>query len=326
VSKVLVTGATGFTGRALCRRLIADGEQVVAIVRPTSKTDEVRAMGVECRSLDIRDSSEVMDSLAGIGVVYHLAAAYRAELADRGEFRRVNVDATRNLLEAARRHGVKRFVHCSTVGVQGRIDDPPAAEDYRCKPADHYQESKFEGELLARNYFADGLPGCVVRPVGIYGPRDTRFFKLFRAVAGGYFVMIGNGRTLYHLTYIDDLVEGIVLASRKPEAIGEVFTIAGAEYTTIKELVGLLADVLQKPHPRWRIPFWPVYGAAVLCDTLCRPFGISPPLYPRRVEFFHHDRAFAIEKARRLLGYEPKVGLRDGLALTAEWYRAQGLL
>ena len=326
MARVLVTGATGFTGQALCRRLVGDGEQVVALVRPTSKTDELRSMGVECRKLDIRNPNEVVDGLSGIGVVYHLAAAYRAELADRAEFERVNVDATRNLLEGAKRHKVKRFVHCSTVGVQGRIDDPPAAEDYRCKPTDHYQESKLEGELLARKYFQDGIPGCVVRPVGIYGPRDTRFLKLFRAVGGGYFVMIGGGKTLYHLTYIEDLVEGIVLAGRRQEAIGEVFTIAGPEYTTIRELVVLLADVLQKPHPRWRVPFWPVYGAAVACDAMCRPFGISPPLYPRRVEFFHHDRAFTIAKARRLLGYEPKVALRDGLALTAEWYRGQGLL
>jgi len=326
VGKILVTGATGFTGQALCRRLVADGEQVAAIVRPTSKTDELRAMGVDCRSLDIRNSEEAMDNLSGIEMVYHLAAAYRAEHADRAEFGRVNVGATRNLLEGAKRHRVKRFVHCSTVGVQGRIDDPPAAEDYRCKPTDHYQESKLEGELVARKYFREGIPGCVVRPVGIYGPRDTRFLKLFRAVASGYFVMIGGGKTLYHLTYIDDLVEGIVLAGHRSEAIGEVFTIAGPEYTTIRELVDLLADILQKPRPRWRVPFWPVYAAAVACDALCRPLGISPPLYPRRVEFFHHDRAFTIAKARRLLGYEPKAGLRDGLTRTAEWYRGQGLL
>ena len=138
--------------------------------------------------------------------------------------------------------------------------------------------------------------------------------------------MIGRGTTLYHMTHIDDLVEGIVLACRRPEALGEVFTIAGDTYTTIRELVNTIAEVLGKPYPKWQIPFPPVYAVAVLCDLFCRPLRISPPIYPRRVEFFHLDRAFRIDKARRLLGYEPKVALRDGLALTAEWYRAQALI
>jgi nucleoside-diphosphate-sugar epimerase len=326
LAKVLVTGASGFTGKALCRRLIADGEQVMAFVRADSRTDELETLGVECRPVDIRSLEEVADNFVDIGNVYHLAAAYRTEHADQTEFQRVNVNATRNLLTAAKQHGVKRFTHCSTVGVQGEIEHPPADEEYRYKPGDHYQRSKLEGELLARQYFKDGLPGVVVRPVGIYGPGDMRFLKLFRAIERGYFVMIGSGKTLYHLTYIDDLVEGIVLAGRRAGGVGQVFTIAGEQYTTIKQLVDLLADVLGKPHPRWRVPFFPVYAAAVLCDRVCRPLGISPPIYPRRVEFFQYDRAFTIKKARTLLGFEPKVSLREGLERTAAWYRTQELL
>jgi nucleoside-diphosphate-sugar epimerase len=326
LAKVLVTGASGFTGKALCQRLTNDGEHVVAFVRSTSKIDELEKMGVECRRIDIKNSAEVQDNFPDVTQVYHVAAAYRAEHADREEFRRVNVEATRNLLDAAKRQRVRRFVHCSTVGVQGEIEEPPADEDYRYKPADHYQESKLEGELLARQYFKEGLSGAVVRPVGIYGPGDTRFLKLFRAIDKGYFVMIGSGKVLYHLTYIDDLVEGIVLAGRRPEALGEVFTIAGKRYTTIRELVDLIADILGKRRAKWRIPFLPVYMAAVACDKLCRPLGITPPIYPRRVEFFHYDRAFTISKAQKLLGFEPKVSLRDGLERTAAWYRANGML
>ena len=128
------------------------------------------------------------------------------------------------------------------------------------------------------------------------------------------------------MTYIDDLVQGFVLAGRRPEALGEVFTIAGEKYTTVRELVNLIADVLGKPHPKWCVPFYPVYVAAVLCDKICRFIGIAPPLYPRRVEFFYKDRAFSIDKAKRLLGYEPRVSLREGLARTAAWYREQGLI
>ena len=116
------------------------------------------------------------------------------------------------------------------------------------------------------------------------------------------------------------------MAGHREEALGEVFTIGGEKYTTVRELVNLIADVLGKPHPKWRVPFYPVYIAAIVCDKICRSLGIVPPLYPRRVEFFYKDRAFSIEKARRLLGYKPRVSLGEGLARTAAWYREQGLI
>jgi nucleoside-diphosphate-sugar epimerase len=323
---ILVTGASGFTGSNLCRHLVRDGQQVVAFVRASSRTDALKELGVECRIVDIRNPADVAKHFDGISAVYHIAAAYRVEHADLSEFRSVNVEATRNLLDAALAAGVSRFVHCSTVGVQGHIEDPPASEEYRFAPGDHYQDSKLEGELLARGYVERGLPVTVVRPVGIYGPGDTRFLKLFRAIYRNRFVMIGSGRTLYHLTYIDDLVKGLMLAGRTPAAVGEVFTIAGRRHTTLRELVDLIADVLGKPRPRLRVPLAPVLAASVVCEKVCRAVGVSPPLYPRRVEFFAHDRAFDIAKARRLLDYEPAVDLEEGIRRTAAWYKAQGIL
>ena len=326
MNEVLVTGATGFTGLSLCRRLVANGKVVVAFVRPTSNVADLRALGVECRTVDIKDRNDVMNNFECFDLVYHVAAAYRSEHAERDEFRLVNVEATRNMLDAAKKNGIKRFIHCSTVGVQGEIEDAPASEEYRFKPGDHYQQSKLEGELLARKYFDDGLEGVVIRPVGIYGPGDARFLKLFRPINKGRFFLVGNGKTLYHMTYIDDLIEGFILAGERPEAIGEVFTIAGERYTPIRELIDTIADVLGKPRPKIQIPFLPVYLASVICDKVCRAIGLSPPLYPRRVEFFKLDRAFSIDKARRLLGYKPEVSLKRGLELTAEWYKEQGLI
>lgn len=326
MGSALVTGASGFTGKALCRRLRADGERVVAFVRATSHTADLEAMGVECRIVDLPDAADVRAHFEPFDRVFHIAAAYRTEHADKDEFNAVNVEATRHLLAAARATGVGRFVHCSTVGVQGEIEDPPADEDYRVKPGDHYQESKLEGERIARQAFADGQPGAVVRPVGIYGPGDTRFLKLFRPISRGRFVMIGSGKSLYHMTYIDDLVQGFVLAGTEPEALGQVFTIGGPRYTTLRELVNEIADVLGKPHPRLRVPLAPVLAAAVVCEKVCAPLGINPPLYPRRVEFFQLDRAFSIDRARKRLGYEPRFDLREGLTRTAEWYREQGMI
>ena len=326
MSAVLVTGATGFTGSHLARRLAGEGREVVALVRPTSRVDSLQRSGIECRVAALEDRDSVKSCLAGVSEVYHLAAAFRTEHADREEFYRTNVAGTRHLLEAAREVGVRRFVHCSTVGVHGEIEDPPASESYRCKPGDYYQQTKLEGELAALEYVDRGLAVSVVRPAGIYGPSDGRFLKLFKAIASGRFVMIGSGRTLYHMTYVDDLVDGLLLAGDVPDAVGEVFIIAGEAYTTLQRLVNLTADALGAAHPRLKLPYLPVYAASVVCDRLFRAVGANPPLYPRRVEFFAKDRAFDITKAKELLGYRPKVSLDEGLAKTAEWYRENGLL
>jgi nucleoside-diphosphate-sugar epimerase len=105
-----------------------------------------------------------------------------------------------------------------------------------------------------------------------------------------------------------------------------VFTIAGPRYTTIRELVDLIAVALGRPRPWLRVPFLPVFAASIVCEKVCRAVGVDPPLYPRRVEFFHKDRAFTIDKARRLLGYSPRVDLPEGLESTAQCYRAEALI
>lgn len=326
MGKTLVTGATGFTGWNLCKHLVRDGENVVAFVRQGPMVDKLKQMGVECRIADITDLRSVQNNFSEIENVYHIAAAYRTEHSDKEEFKLVNVGATRNLLEVAKKVKVKRFVHCSTVGVQGEINDPPADETYRTKPGDHYQESKLEGELLARQYFETDLAVSIVRPVGIYGPGDTRFLKLFRPINKGFFVMIGSGKVLYHMTYIDDLIQGIILCGKRPEAVGEVFTIGGERYTTLRELCNLIADTLKKPQPIIRIPYKPVFAASVICEKICSLLGVTPPLFPRRVEFFSLDRAFSINKAKSMLGYKPKTSLKDGVKKTAEWYQTNNMI
>ena len=327
---VLVTGANGFTGSYLCKHLAQRGLHVRGLVRRSSKLELLQGGEVELAHADIAEENCRRDldaAMKNVEVVYHVAATYRTEGVARKYFWQVNVDGTRRLLEAAQRAGVKRFVHCSTVGVQGEIKNPPATEDTPPSPGDIYQESKLAGEILARKFFVEqGLAGTVVRPVGIYGPGDTRFLKLFRFINNGKFRMLGSGRVLYHLTFVEDLAAGIALAGEKNEAIGQVFTIGGSEYTTMSELVARIARALHVPTPKKKIPVWPVWFAGLLCEMVCRPLRIEPPLYRRRVDFFIKDRAFDISKARRLLGYEPQVDLDAGLRRTADWYRAQGML
>jgi nucleoside-diphosphate-sugar epimerase len=166
----------------------------------------------------------------------------------------------------------------------------------------------------------------IVRPIGIYGPGDTRFLKMFRGLARGRFPMLGRGRVFYHLTYIDDLVDGFRLCGEHPAAAGRTYILGGAAYTTLAELVALVAHEVGGRPPRLHLPIWPVWLAGALCEGVCVPLGIEPPLYRRRVDFYRKSRAFDISRARRELGYNPGVSLQEGIRRTADWYRAQGLL
>lgn len=323
---VLVTGATGFTGGHLARTLRQRGHAVRALVRAGSNAQGLTDDGIELCEGQLTSGEDVDRAVAGVHTIYHIAAAYReAKHPDRYYFD-VNVGGTEKLLEAAKAHGCERFVHCSTVGVHGEIKQLPADENAPFDPGDVYQQSKLEGERVAMKAFGEGLPGVVFRPVGIYGPGDTRFLKLFRTIHRGKFRMFGSGEIVYHLTYIDDLIDGIILCGERPEALGRIYILAGARYTTLNELVAEVAAAVEKPAPRGHLPIWPLLAAATVCEAICRPLGIDPPLHRRRCDFFVKDRAFTSERARKELGYEPKVELTDGLAQTAKWYFEQGLL
>ena len=266
-------------------------------------------------------------AVEGINVVYHIAATFRQENLSRREMWETNVQGTKNVLDASIKAGVEKFVHCSTIGVHGDIKNPPANEDTPYAPGDYYQESKTEAEKLVLEYKEKNrLPIVVFRPGGIYGPRDLRFLKLFKAIKIKRFVMLGSGEILYQMTYIDDLIDGILLCATKPEAIGNVYILAGDQPVTLNKLVQCLAKVLGVNEPRFRFPVMPVYWAGFLCELVFKPFGLNPPIYRRRVDFFRKTRSFDISKAKRELGFQPKTDLMTGISQTAEWYRKAGLL
>ena len=327
--RVLVTGVTGFTGGHLARALARRGYQVRGLVRPAShvRAGSLGESGVEVALGDLTDGPSLAPACAGIDVVYHIAATYRTAGQRDAAYHAVNADGTRALLDAARGAGVARFVHCSTAGVHGHVEQPPVNEDGPLAPGDVYQRSKLEGERAARAAGeAGGLEVVVARPIGIYGPGDTRFLKMFRGIARRRFPMLGRGRVFYHLTYIDDLVEGFRLCGETPAAAGRTYILGGPRYTTLAELVRTIAAELRVPAPRWRVPVWPVWLAGAFCEALCVPLGIEPPLYRRRVDFFTKNRAFDTKRARRELGFAPAVDLVEGIRRTAAWYRVQGWL
>ena len=322
----LVTGAAGFTGRHLAHALLRRGHGVRALVRNRARARRLERAGAEIVEGDLTRAQEVDRAVEGCSQIYHIAAVYRQAKHPDRVYYDVNLGGTRHILDAAARHGVERVVHCSTVGVHGSVNTVPADEDAPFNPGDVYQRSKFEGEQAAREAFARGLPGVIVRPAAIYGPGDLRFLKLFKSVRRGLFCMFGQGKATYHLVYIDDLVDGIVLCGEHPAAVGETFILAGPRYTTINELVVRVAAAVGVPPPRARAPLTPLLGAAWLCEMACKPLGLEPPLHRRRCDFFTKVRGFSSAKARRMLGYAPAVDLDEGLRATAAAYVAAGYL
>jgi nucleoside-diphosphate-sugar epimerase len=324
---VLVTGAAGFTGKALAEKLVRRGDEVVGLVRDASMCDELRHMGVRLITGDIKDRTTCVEAADGVTTVYHIAALFRRAGFPDSEYWKVNVEGTRNLLDASVSAGVTRFVHCSTIGVCGHIENPPADETTPYNPGDIYQVTKMEGEKLALSYARDGsLPVVIARPASIYGPGDLRLLKMFRMIRKRRFVILGSGKPTFHMVYIDDLTDGLVRCAESGKAVGEVFILAGEEYVTLNELARLIAQVLGVAPPRVHLPAKPFQVLGSVVERLCVPLGINPPIYRRRVDFFTKSRAFSIEKARSLLGYSPKTDVMTGIERTARWYEEEGLL
>jgi nucleoside-diphosphate-sugar epimerase len=297
------------------------------LVRDRDRAADLGVKGAELAVGDITDRTAVERALADVEVVYHIAAIYRQAGLRTESYRAINATAAGQLVEAAAARGVRRVVHCSTVGVHGDVEHPPADEDAPVKPGDVYQTTKLEGERLARERGAAlGIEVVVARPSGIYGPGDRRLLKLFRGVARRRFPLLGSGEIYYHLTYIDDLVEGLRLCGEHPAAANRTYILAGAEVTKLNDLVAMIAEAAGVPPPRFHLPVWPFWVAGAVCEAVCVPFGVEPPLYRRRVDFFTKSRAFTIARARRELDYAPQVTLRDGIRRTLQWYRDHGWL
>jgi nucleoside-diphosphate-sugar epimerase len=326
--RILVTGGTGFTGSHLTRRLLERGHRVVVLDnQPGRFHEELTRLGAEIHLGSVADRDLVRRLTEGCTVVHHLAAMFRRVNAPKPAYWGVNVEGTRHLLDAALEHGVRRVVYCSTCGVHGNVERPPADESAPIHPEDYYQYTKWEGERVVEQYRGRGMATVTLRPAAIYGPGDPeRFFHLFRMVRSGRFLMFGNGETTYHPLFIDNLVDAFELAQLHPGADGEAYLVADERWWTLNDLITAIGRALGVNVRIRHLPFRPLWLAALACETAYKPLPKEPPLFRRRVDWFRQNRAFSIARARRELGYRPRVDLDEGLARTAAWYRRAGLL
>ena len=326
--RVLVTGGTGFTGKALVTRLIKEGHAVVALdYKEGLKTEELKALGANVLIGSVVDPTVVDRAVAGAEVVHHLAAAFRELNVPNSHYREINVGGTKTVLDAAIKHSVRKFIYCSTCGVHGNVERPPADETAPINAADYYQQTKYDAEPIVNEYARRGLKTSIVRPAAIYGPGDPeRFFMIFRRVSKGMFPMFGSGKTLYHPLYVENLVDAHLLLMEPGKGDGETYLIADEEYLSIEELVRAIAQVLGVDVKIPHYPIWPVVVAGHMIEKACKPLRIAPPIFPRRVDWYRQNRAFDIGKAKRELNYQPRVGLIEGLNRTADWYKSEGYL
>jgi dihydroflavonol-4-reductase len=328
--RILITGATGFIGSRLALHAHRLGLDVVGAGRElspmeTERANELRSAGVPLSIGKLQEPAYARELVTGCTAVIHLAAAQHESQMPDAYFRDVNVFGTRVLLEAARDHGVRRFVYGSSIGVYGSSVDGVLDENSPPRPENIYTQTKLDAESAVRE-LAQDLETCVIRISETYGPSDYRLLKLFRAIDRGHFVMLGSGTNVRQCLHVNDLVRALLLAVQHPSAVGQTLIIAGAEAMTTNEMVHTIAVALSRRPPRAHVPLWPFNALARVMETALPPLGVQPPLHRRRLDFFSKSFVFSTLKAQSLLGFVPEIDFASGAADTVRWYRARGHL
>ena len=319
--KVLITGAGGFIGSHLVDSQLEQGHEVRAVDLHLDLLHHQSANPhLEALQGDITDENFLKEIITDIDIIYHLASAHLDVSLSDEHYRRVNVGGTSSLLEAAQQAGVKRFVHCSSVGVIGDVENPPADETTDCQPTNIYERTKLEGEREALAYSRrTGFPVVVMRPAWVYGPRCPRTAKLMRTISKGRFFFFGDGQNMRHPVYISDAVKALELCASAEGVIGEVFIIGGEHAVPVSELVNVMSKEMGVRSPKLHLPITLGLLGGYSLELAFKLIGKQPPFSRRSVDFFLKHNAYDIDKAKRMLGYRPQTDLRAGMQKTIQW-------
>ena len=319
----LVTGATGFIGWHVARKLLERGDRVRVFVRDASRLRELE--GVEVSIGDLRDGESLGRAVAGCGVVYHLAADYRLWAPEPSELYRSNVDGTRNVLAAAESAGVERLVYTSTVGCIGIPKNGPGDEQTPVSPGDMtgvYKRSKFLAERVALEYAGSGFPVVIVNPTAPVGDHDFKPTPTGKVIVdylrGSMPAYLDTGLNLVDVV---NAAEGHLLACERGKT-GERY-ILGSRNLTLKEIFRTLEDISGIRAPVRRIPYGVAYAAGLISTAWARATGSEPRAPLDGVRMARKKMFVSTGKAVRELGFSPSP-VEGGLARAVEWFRANG--
>jgi nucleoside-diphosphate-sugar epimerase len=319
-TSALLSGATGFFGGHLAAALVARGYRVRALARPASDVSRLVALGVEIVHGDLADLDSLCRAAEGQRLVFHTAGKV-SDWGARRDFFRANEGGTANVIAACQRAGVERLLHVSSLTVLGLPRDGRTVDErspYGPHVRDAYSASKIAGEKLARAaHGVKGLTVTVVRPGVIWGPGDTTIIPRFAALLRrGVFVLTDGGQNLIGMSHVANLAAGAMLAAEIPAAAGQVYHLTDGEELTARDAVTALAAAIGTPPPRLSLPFWAVLGAAGVLEVAAKVAGSrQPPAMTRYgVRLVSCHCRYDLAKARRELGYAPRIGFRQGIA------------
>ncbi|GHO73391.1 hypothetical protein KSD_11620 [Ktedonobacter sp. SOSP1-85] len=325
--KILMTGATGLLGGHLVQSLQQRGEQIRALVLPVENVSKLEAQGVEVVRGDVTDASTLTPAVKDVEVIIHLAGmmGVNRPLAD---YRLVNVTGTENLYRVAQAEGVRRFVHTSSHTVYGLGHGRFMTEEDPLKPdPDPYGITKAEGDRLLQRLQQDSkVETVILRPGTFFGPGDRLHYgRMAQRVKAGKGVIIGRGNNALPFCYVTDIVQGFLLATYHKNAPGNIYNITNDHPMTQLEIFNAIADDVDVPHPTRRLPYLPIYYGSMGAEIIAKITGTKPIVTRLGALMFGSDNKHSVEKARRELGYEPAVPLRDGLKLAAAWFNSGGM-
>ena len=326
--KALVTGANGFIGSNLVKTLLDRGWEVRSMVLKGTPLDFLEGMDTEIVYADITDPATLPHAVDGIDVVFHLAAI-ASDWGPKELFMRVNAEGTYNMLEAASRAGVKRFVQMSSVAVHAYNGHPHSDETAPrdCPERIYYGISKIMAEDYVMNFHREKkLEGVIIRP-GLFpfGPNDTTsFYRLAQALEKGAFSYVNGGRAKVSTAYVENLTHGLEIAGKHERATGEVFIIADGWELTWKKLMEKFCDELGVKHPWLSIPYPVADAVARMMEFTWIKLKLKgePPITRYRASLMKDDLFFVPDKAMKILGYKPIVDFETAVRRTVDWYKS----
>jgi len=326
MDRALVTGANGFVGAALCRKLVEQGIRVRGLVRRTSDLSALADLPVELIVGALDQPATLREACTGVDTVFHVAAT-ASDWGTLESFRRVNVEGTRGMLDAAVSGGAGRFLHVSSVAVHSFTGAQDMDENSPQLPTTFpYCQSKREAEAVVRSYQAQGnIATTIVRPGDVYGPGDrVSLLKLAPLLERGWLLQVDGGRRLGAFAYVENLADGIILAATADCAIGETYVLTDGLRLTWNDYLRRLCAALDRPPPRGSVPSRPAYVVAAMLETAYGAMGIAsrPPITRYLVTHLSKDFHFSVAKAERELGYAPRIDLETAISRTAQWYVA----